>query len=330
MARIRLLPAVIALAILSGAFAPAVLGADDNEAIRKKVLELNKVTGEDTLRSKAIELIKDKANSKKMLQVADDMAKLDSKQFTYNAAWILGLVARQFDEKDVALRFFRICEKKAREIKSGTKLADALDNQIRIYMAKKDYEEAEKLSRKTIGEKLDDEFDNAKILFFETMIQSMTKQGKVDEAIERIDGLIENNPDGWFLYQLKGGVLQEAGKPAEAEKAYRTSIEKIEKNDQLKPDIQKRLIERNKYILSNVYIELNQVDKAAQELQDLLKRHPDNSTYNNDLGYVWADHNQHLDEAEKMIRKALEEDRKAQETKGLVARGRQGQRSLSR
>src|SRR5262249_41690714 len=33
-------------------------------------------------------------------------------------------------------------------------------------------------------------------------------------------------------------------------------------------------------------------------------------TYNNDLGYIWADHDMNLEEAEKLIRKALEEDKK--------------------
>jgi uncharacterized protein HemY len=45
-------------------------------------------------------------------------------------------------------------------------------------------------------------------------------------------------------------------------------------------------------------------------LRKLLAKHPDNSTFNNDLGYVLADNNRDLDNAEKMIRKALEEDRK--------------------
>jgi tetratricopeptide (TPR) repeat protein len=59
-----------------------------------------------------------------------------------------------------------------------------------------------------------------------------------------------------------------------------------------------------------VYIDLNQVDKAAAELEALLKKEPDNATYNNDLGYIWADHGMKLADSEKLIRKALEADRK--------------------
>ncbi|MCS6850151.1 MAG: tetratricopeptide repeat protein, partial [Gemmataceae bacterium] len=50
--------------------------------------------------------------------------------------------------------------------------------------------------------------------------------------------------------------------------------------------------------------------KATEHLQRLLKDKPNDPTYNNDLGYIWADHNRNLEEAERLIRKALEEDRK--------------------
>jgi tetratricopeptide (TPR) repeat protein len=60
---------------------------------------------------------------------------------------------------------------------------------------------------------------------------------------------------------------------------------------------------------------LKNIDKVTEHLQTLLKKEPDSPTYNNDLGYIWADHDRNLDEAEKMIRKALEEDRKQQKKK---------------
>ena len=52
------------------------------------------------------------------------------------------------------------------------------------------------------------------------------------------------------------------------------------------------------------------MDKAAADLKTLLEKDPDNPGYNNDLGYIWADHDMKLEESEKMIRKALDEDKK--------------------
>jgi tetratricopeptide (TPR) repeat protein len=68
--------------------------------------------------------------------------------------------------------------------------------------------------------------------------------------------------------------------------------------------------------MSNVYVELGRIDKAAEQLKMLLAKNPDSPRYNNDLGYIWADHDTDLEEAEKLIRKAIEEDRKQRKAGG--------------
>jgi tetratricopeptide (TPR) repeat protein len=70
------------------------------------------------------------------------------------------------------------------------------------------------------------------------------------------------------------------------------------------------LADEVRYLLSGVYLDLKNVDKCIANLKHLVAAHPDNPTFNNDLGYIMADHDMNLDEAEKLIRKALDEDRK--------------------
>jgi len=53
----------------------------------------------------------------------------------------------------------------------------------------------------------------------------------------------------------------------------------------------------------------------ADGMKLLVKEDPDNASYNNDLGYVWADNDMNLDEAEKLIRKAIVDDKKKQAEK---------------
>jgi tetratricopeptide (TPR) repeat protein len=50
----------------------------------------------------------------------------------------------------------------------------------------------------------------------------------------------------------------------------------------------------------------------------VLEADPNDALANNDLGYQWADRSKNLDEAEKMIRKALELDRKARGDGGVL------------
>jgi len=239
------------------------------------------------------------------------MAKLNSKQFKYNGAYALALTAHQLKDYDAAIRFYKICEKWALDNKSATKVGEAFEGQFRVLYAQKQFEEAEKLCRKFL--EIDDieELANAKLLATQQLIMVMAKQGKVDEALKAADGFMRRFPSlDWFYLQSKAAVLHEAGRDEEAAKAFVESIDKLENDENLNPQAQQSLIRDSRYQLSNVYVELNQVDKAAEQLKELLKDKPDNPSYNNDLGFIWADHDMKLDEAEKLIRKAIDLERK--------------------
>src|SRR5262249_34778338 len=58
--------------------------------------------------------------------------------------------------------------------------------------------------------------------------------------------------------------------------------------------------------------------KAEDQLKRILENDPHDATANNDLGYIWADQSKNLDEAERMIRKALELDRKTKKNGAAV------------
>lgn len=68
-------------------------------------------------------------------------------------------------------------------------------------------------------------------------------------------------------------------------------------------------VHKIRYVLSAIYSTAQQPDKAEEQLLLILKDDPDAATANNDLGYLWADQNKKLDEAEKRIRRALELDK---------------------
>ena len=57
--------------------------------------------------------------------------------------------------------------------------------------------------------------------------------------------------------------------------------------------------------LASVYERISQFDKAEELFLHLLDLEPDNAMALNYLGYMYADNNIHLDQAEKMIKKAL-------------------------
>jgi len=138
----------------------------------------------------------------------------------------------------------------------------------------------------------------------------LAKKGKVDEAVKLTDELIEADGDGWYFVRLKAEVFREAGQLEDAVKSYEDALGRLRKLKDVDDDRRDRFIRSVRYSLSAVYVDLKQIDKAAGELQALVKKYPENPTFKNDLGFIWADHDMNLDESEKLIREAIEEDRK--------------------
>jgi tetratricopeptide (TPR) repeat protein len=142
----------------------------------------------------------------------------------------------------------------------------------------------------------------------------MTKQGKVDKALELVDGMLKKNND-WIDQHLKSWVLVEAGRLDDAANVYEQIITSVAKDKRLEPNEKESFIERFRYEVSNVYIEMKKIDRATEHLEYLVKKRPDDPVFQNDLGYVWADNDMNLKEAERMIRRAIDLDREIRKKK---------------
>src|SRR5207247_9718962 len=53
--------------------------------------------------------------------------------------------------------------------------------------------------------------------------------------------------------------------------------------------------------------------QAEAQLAECLKIDPNNTSAGNDLAYLWAEQNKNLPEAEALIRRAIEQDRKSRQ-----------------
>ncbi len=63
------------------------------------------------------------------------------------------------------------------------------------------------------------------------------------------------------------------------------------------------------YLLSGIHGARKDHAKAEEHLKKLLDIDPEDATACNDLGYLWADQGKNLEEAERLIRKAIDRDR---------------------
>src|SRR5262249_11409344 len=127
--------------------------------------------------------------------------------------------------------------------------------------------------------------------------------------LKLVDNLIAAQ-DHWLQREMRGWVLKEAGKFTEAAKVYEDVLAEVRKDKELDDEEREEFVEKYRYALSTLYVDADQVDKAAEQLKALIAKRPDEPGYYNDLGYIWADRGQNLEESEKLIRKALDLDRK--------------------
>jgi tetratricopeptide (TPR) repeat protein len=305
-------------------------GAEERDSeLRRQALKLNEITGKSALEGEKARLLKDKAAAKKLTVEAARMAAEKPQPFTYNATALLGSVAFRVKNYRAAETFYRLHLEQAKKLRSVQGLIDSYSGLIDTAYGGRHYAQTEKLcievtrcqpileslqALETDREKAaDKELKGLKSFIsrvLKVQIMAVARQGDADRAVELIDNLLKDQNDGWLALDLKGLVYRLADKNKEALKVYEEEMQRIKDDNDLKKKDQQELIEDVRYSLSGVLIELKQIDKAAEHLKALLEKHPDNPTYNNDLGYIWADHDMNLVEAEKLIRKAIEDDRK--------------------
>lgn len=309
--------------------------ASAGTALEKQLAELNSLSGTVVVRGKLKELLEDKEGTRKL--VAETAARVKDKKLrlNYHAAHVLALAAAGLNDLAASETFYRLCMEDAVKMQSPQRLLESYGGLIDVYYDNKKYAEAAGICRELLELKTDDgkprvviravkgrfgdaefmedeSFDSASRLrpgVHRLLIQILTKQGKHDQALKLVDNLIKAT-DHWQEWQLRAGVLREAGKFAEAAKAYEDVIERVRKDRDIDPEERDLHEDRYRYLLSNVFVDLKQIDKAAEQLQTLIKKKPDEPGYQNDLGYIWADHDMNLEEAEKLIRSALDLDRK--------------------
>jgi tetratricopeptide (TPR) repeat protein len=305
---------IIVAAVVGACFALTAANAATEEDWRTKALALNDVTGDGPMTGEIQSWTAKPDSAKQLVATAVTIAKEKDQPLNYNAAYILASVSLNLKDYKSSQTFFQICAQQALRLRSGQKLVQAYLGLLQVIdglSGEKDYDRAiklcqeflEKLEQEGVGKGLKDDI-------LRRMVRALAKQGKADEAWRIVDNLLKVRAGDWRNTELKGWLQQETGHPAEAAQTYEQLLDVIAKDNELDKEGKAELIADVHYMLSGVYVDIDRIDKAGEHLQLLLKQYPTEAKYNNDLGFIWADHDMRLDEAERMIRKALDEDRK--------------------
>lgn len=141
------------------------------------------------------------------------------------------------------------------------------------------------------------------VVYHTELARALARLEQYDEALREADSAVSvaSAADRFSVRHLRVRVLTQAGKYDRAE---------AECLALLKEHTLPGEVLEVRYLLSSVCMSAERTDRAEEQLQLCLKLDPDNPTVNNDLGYIWADGNKNLDQAETLIRRALELDRR--------------------
>jgi len=317
----RWLAAALAAFVMAGAApaapddkpkaAPKAAEPAGDEELKETALKLNSLTSVDTMQAKLTELYKDKESAKKLVKVAAKALKDGGEKeppFKYNAGIVLGKLAILVKDWDSAEAFYTFCFENAQKLQSGKKMIETYMILVDILNEQKKFDKAEELSKRLLdgGSK---EAEDQQLLIMEKLIMTLAKGGNTDEAIAKIDTLIpqfDKDKMLWYMVKMKAEVYREANKLDESIAQYLEAITKVRAAKAFKKSEREGEARQMEDILTTLYVDNKQVDKSIELLEKLSKANPENAGYYNDLGYILADNDLRLEEAETMIRKALE------------------------
>jgi Flp pilus assembly protein TadD len=123
------------------------------------------------------------------------------------------------------------------------------------------------------------------------------ERGKVDEAVQQLQGLLNNTPSDLEIYLAIAQIYLQAKRFPEAEAAARQALK-------LSPDSDDR--EYVFFMLGSIYERQKKYDLAEEQFHKVLTANPLNAAAANYLGYMLADRGVRLEESVQYIQKALE------------------------
>lgn len=121
----------------------------------------------------------------------------------------------------------------------------------------------------------------------------LERLGNLQQAVQLLAGAIERKKSP-VLYGFLASLYEKAKDLAMTEETLKKGIAEFPRNVDLY------------YSLGVFYDKANRSDLALEQMRSILRFDPDNAEALNFIGYSWADRGINLDEAEKMIKMALE------------------------
>ena len=140
-------------------------------------------------------------------------------------------------------------------------------------------------------------------VFHYYLAAALELNGDTDAALTAAREAVRRSEDSAPFHVRVAWVLYHGNRKPEAAKAYRAIVDRFD--DDHKSDQARNAVRQARMVLSTLCITERRVEEAVEWLEQVLDEYPNDIGALNDLGYLWADENQHLERAHRMILRAV-------------------------
>lgn len=225
-----------------------------------------------------------------LLAAGREQAKAEPPELSFEKAFVLAGLAKSLDRVDDALEFYRAAIKLSKDPAQRVQLYTEAGT---LLLRSHRYADAEELFKEGLADRRSP--DRADLLSM--LARAQVLNGHFKESVESIEEALRLEPNDLAHLFDEAWIYSHA-------RQWDQAITRFENLREKSPD-NKRLQRLVQFSLSNIYVQKGDFRKGEIILEKIMEVDPEDIQMNNDLGYLWADQGKNLEQAEKMIRKAV-------------------------
>lgn len=224
--------------------------------------------------------------------------KLNEEEFDFAHAYVLANLAERAEEKAQAEEFYRTALTKTRVAEQKNSVYLELSDLLR---SQRKFTEAAEALRQGVDDPAFIADLQTRVLFYYWLSYNLELAGQTEAALEAIgEGMkLAGRPNG-ILKLRDAWIYYHSERNEEAIQRFEAIIKDFANDD--------AIVRSAKSNLSNLYVQMGDQQKGEEILEEVYRENPTEPGINNDLGYLYADQGKNLEQAEKMIRIAIESD----------------------
>lgn len=240
-------------------------------------------------------LVADQQVVDKIFDTAKAKKAADAAKLSYGQLLAVGLLALELEKWDVAEEFFN-----AAIVADSQRAAEALLTWgLELFMAKQ-YEASAKVFQRGVKDAVLPANNPA---FYFYLAGALEMCGQTDAALEAARKAAESQKDSPRFQSRVAWILYHAKRNDQARQAYQALIDQFDKTYD-STEIRDVLREA-RLVLSNICVAQQEMPQSEEWLEQVLDEFPEDVGAQNDLGYLWADQNKHLERALRMTQHAV-------------------------